>query len=76
MARARPRLIRGTAEPLIVLLRNSHEVIDRELARAPGHAARKAVMMIARRERLEAGDSLTVSRATVTTEETPEEDSR
>jgi len=63
VARTRPRLVPPPDEnTLVIVLRNPSQVIDRELA-APDDAARIAVLMIARRARLEAGDLLTVSRA-------------
>jgi hypothetical protein len=49
---------------LVIVLRNPSQVIDRELA-APDDAARIAILMIARRARLEAGDLLTVAQAEV-----------
>jgi hypothetical protein len=63
--RTRPRLVPPPDDnTLVILLRNPSEVIDRELA-APDDAARIAILMIARRARLEAGDLLTVARAEV-----------
>jgi hypothetical protein len=58
----RPRLVPPPDGTLVIVLRNPSQVIDRELA-APDDAARIAVLMIARRARLEAGDLMTVSRA-------------
>ena len=63
--RARPRLVPPPDDnTLVIVLRNPSQVIDRELA-APDDAARIAILMIARRARLEAGDLLTVARAEV-----------
>jgi hypothetical protein len=61
--RARPRLVPPPDDnTLVIVLRNPSQVIDRELA-APDDAARIAILMIARRARLEAGDLLTVAQA-------------
>jgi hypothetical protein len=63
--RTRPRLVPPPDDnTLVIVLRNPSQVIDRELA-APDDAARIAILMIARRARLEAGDLLTVARAEV-----------
>ncbi len=60
--RPRPAPPPPAPDALVIVLRNAATVHDRELA-APADALRVAIVMLARRGRLDAGDTMTVALA-------------